>query len=204
MGTHLCESVFRAGFRGHSYCIRTFIDRGISVNENNSFWTPPLHFATENVDCVLILLEHGATKCNINEVDTLGNTALHQACTHGYVDTVALLLDYGAMKCNINVQNRDGYTPLHRAVNNGHFTTVIELLKHQVNAYIKNFNGSTPLHNAVSNNYFDIVKVLIEYSDPTLKNKEGKTPLDLAKTEEMRTFIQNYLDGPEVKEPEFN
>ncbi len=55
-------------------------------------------------------------------------------------------------------------------------------------------NGNTPLHIAALNGYTEIVKLLLAqpYIDKNIKNKEGKTALDLAK-ERNRTEVFHLL-----------
>ena len=48
---------------------------------------------------------------------TLGWTALHEACNHGWFDVAKTLLKSGAC---VNVQGLDNDTPLHDASVNGH------------------------------------------------------------------------------------
>jgi ankyrin repeat protein len=46
------------------------------------------------------------------------------------------------------------------------------------------------LHEATSEGYVDIVRLLLEYgADPTVKDKDGRTPLDLARMKGRRKVV---------------
>lgn len=65
--------------------------------------------------------------------------------------------------------------------------------------------GWSPLHIAIEAGHLEAVKVIIPYSDRSLVLADGSTLLDIAKTEELRDFIQNYQDVSEIsfsKEPD--
>jgi ankyrin repeat protein len=95
----------------------------------------------------------------------------------------------------------------------GRVDIVHKLLKHQASTYEINYNGSfplrysvTPLHMEVGSNNFEVVQALIDYSDLTIKNDRGLTPLDIAilcQHQQIQVFIVNYEPLP-IKEPEFN
>ena len=87
------------------------------VNSVNRYRKAPLHAACmyEQEEALRALLEAGAC---VNQVDGMGFTPLHLACTHAVKgETVAMLLEAGA---NPNAVARGGGTPLIRAVDRKH------------------------------------------------------------------------------------
>jgi ankyrin repeat protein len=54
------------------------------------------------------------------------------------------------------------------------------LLEHGANPNIQDYKyGWTPLHFAVKNCHVDVARVLLDYgADPTIRDNEGRTPLD--------------------------
>ena len=69
---------------------------------------------------------------------------------------------------------------------------------------VKDARGWTPLHYAASNNILDgmeaMIKLLLEEgADPSIKNNDGKTPLDVA-NEENQSFIPPKPVKPKIAE----
>ncbi|KAK5670369.1 hypothetical protein QVD99_003061 [Batrachochytrium dendrobatidis] len=121
--------------------------------------------------------------------DTSGQTLLHHACASGNLDEICRLLMYGS---DIDAADNSGWTPLHDSALAGHTECVKVLL--QYGADLGESGGEngvdTPLHEAAVNCHVDVVRVLLEYgSDPTRKDTNGQTLLDLcrAKSETCHT-----------------
>ena len=52
----------------------------------------------------------------------------------------------------------------------------------------------TPLIEACKNYNVDMIKLLLEHdADPNIKNNSGKTPLDIAKTKEIKSLLQRKI-----------
>ncbi len=94
-----------------------------------------------NIALVKQLLDTGA---NINEKDTMGNTALMHALKYLHRNNVSkiahLLLDRGA---DVNIANKDGTTPLMIAADKQNLSIVSKLLNKGANPNAKNKNGLT-------------------------------------------------------------
>ena len=138
----------------------------------------PLHHAskTGQISVVRELLKCGVA---IDIKNSKKYTPLHLAVTrkHNH-EIVNVLLDHGA---DINAKNEYGQTPLHLAVTNDCVVIVRTLLKRGANVNSLNDSQSSPLHFAVENGVCMIIALLLKCDDidPGLKNKHGKTALQL-------------------------
>ncbi|WP_405197145.1 ankyrin repeat domain-containing protein [Wolbachia endosymbiont (group A) of Andrena hattorfiana] len=101
-----------------------------------------------------------------------------------------------------NVEEFKGYTPLHCAGEGGHTKIARILIANRANVnakadHLEKTKGITPLHRAAVKGHTEAVKILIANgADPLLKNKDGKTPRDLAE----RDFIKKLLKEAEEKQ----
>jgi len=110
------------------------------------------------------LLKAGA---DIHQTDKNGVTVLHHAVRFRSPSAVRTLLEHGA---NVDQQcTRSGSTPLHRAVTSTGAPGTAGKVKEAV----------------------EIVQTLLEFgADPEIKNKSGKTPLEYAKGDEIRSLLE--------------
>jgi len=95
----------------------------------------------------------------LSSTDELGNTLLHISCAARHVQVVEVIL----------VTN-----------------------KKEAQAIInrKNHIGDTALHKASFRGHDEVVKLLLKNgADPLITNNDGKTPLDLAKSEEVISIL---------------
>ncbi|CEL92504.1 unnamed protein product [Vitrella brassicaformis CCMP3155] len=69
-------------------------------------------------------------EADINEPDSLGQSALHKACNEGNMQAVQFLLPRGA---DLHLKDAFGFTPLHLAARNGH-TAAVQALLAQIEA----------------------------------------------------------------------
>ena len=116
----------------------------------------------------------------LNMMPPLGSTTLlHDAALKGHVDVIELLLGHGA---DVNSLNAQGATALHDAALAGQRAAAEALLKHGANINARDSEtGATPLHRAASWGRRDVVELLLARgADPHTKDKNGRTPLDLA------------------------
>lgn len=112
---------------------------------------------------------------------------------------IEALLRAGA---DIHETDKNGVTPLHHAVRFRSPTAVQVLLRHgaRVNQACRR-SGSTALHRAVTftgapetagkqEEANQIVQLLMKFgADPSLKNKNGKTPADYVRDEKVRRLL---------------
>lgn len=109
--------------------------------------------------------------------------ALQQASLHGLVEEVARLLDMGT---DVDSPDERLITPLMLACNSGERKVVELLVNRGANVDAKKANGGTPLHSLMGGLHREttiasITKLLLAAgADPSVRNAEGKTALDLA------------------------
>ena len=118
------------------------------------------------------------------------------------VATIRLLLDAGA---DIHAPDKNGATPLHRAVRTRCAAAVRCLLEAGANATMRNKPGSTPFHLAVQSTgrggsgselakaaQREITQALLEHGvSPALKDANGKTVLDWARSDWIRELLNH-------------
>ena len=161
---------------------------------------PPLYRAVicNQYKVAQFLLTKGADP---NLRNRLGESPLHQAADSGLLEFARLLLAYDA---DPNIQQSDGETPLHRAAEKGRYKVAELLLKARAKADMRNISqGRTPLHLAVMFNQVDTAAMLLAHgADREARDMQGRTPLELLPTAEMRGCFQTPAANYETEEEE--
>jgi ankyrin repeat protein len=136
-------------------------------------------------------------------------TPLHVASQYGHVDIVKELLGWGADIDSRSIRgSKDsfGCTPLILALEHDKHEVVKELLKHGANIDERNVRlGMTLLHVACSRNNIGMVRILLEYCDPAIKDDFGNTALDYARSDEIKDLLARaieYQNQAYIKEPD--
>ena len=167
------------------------------------------------------LLQLGADP-NLSDYDS--RTCLHIACRNGYIDIIQLLIKYKASTVKLDRYNHNCFYEafMHKKVYifdqfpNAKIIApprelawiFCNLVYHQEEASIDlliklkvpinyyDYDKRTPLHIAVANNYYNLViKLLNHNANPTLKDKFGNTPFDLAKNNpKLNQVFSNYSE----------
>ena len=169
--------------------------RGYDIlNAKDKEGQAPLHTACMkgNLDIVSLLLERGA---HVDAENGRGITALHMACLFNRLDVVHRILLHGAKTNPKHPQH--GSTPLHWAANKGHLEVARALVTMGAKVDERNYAGWTPLHCAFFEGRVDVALFLVldEGADLKVRNREGKTPLDLARnkgSEQNQKVIQLF------------
>jgi ankyrin repeat protein len=86
-------------------------------------------------------------------------------------------------------------TALHLACIRGHTSIVRALINAGSNKNERDFDENTPLHYASEYGHFECIIYLIKEADadPTLKNKFGYKPSDIAQNFQIRKLFENLL-----------
>jgi uncharacterized protein len=142
--------------------------------------TPLMKASVRGHDAVVMrLLALGA---DVGLRDVEGRAASHWACYGNRASTLTLLLDAGAL---LNARDYFGRTLLLQAVLSQAAPCVAVLVDRGGDALeldVQANNGYTALHWAATHNHNEIVRLLLQLgADPTLRNINGKTPLDIAR-----------------------
>ena len=149
--------------------------------------TFPIHTAVRHgrVDCLKILLEHGA---NVNSADSLGCTPLHWAALRRKPLLMSILLEHGAI---VNLDDPaafqpqllapdPGWSPIHVSVEGYGYETV-QILLQQGAKQIRKWDSRTPLHTAIRLQRDDLVPLLVENgADLNAADASSQTPIEFA------------------------
>ncbi|XP_051276778.1 BCL-6 corepressor-like protein 1 isoform X1 [Dicentrarchus labrax] len=132
-----------------------------------------------------------------------GETLLQRAARLGYQDVVQYCLEKDIRE--VNRRDNAGYTALHEASSRGWTQIVQMLLKHGADVNCSAQDGTRPLHDAVASDNLPIVWLLLNHgADPTLATYSGHTPVKLAHSPSMKTFLTEYftdLEGRKEQDP---
>ena len=109
---------------------------------------------------------------------------------NGHAAVVDALL---AQNANINSRGFDGQTPLLIACLENQLEVVELLCNKGTDVSAQRNDGDTSLHIAVRKNLLEITKVLLRYGATLISNKDGLTPLEIAK-EKQNSEIVAVLD----------
>ena len=166
---------------------RALLAVGADPNYEDNFLSTPLHHAVHNNrgDLVVILLDSGA-KPNIV---SFGFTPLHIAVLNNRRDIVELLLDH---KADINARTVNGeQTPLDLAVMQRNLTIARLLVER--GAQLRN---AGPLLMAATSGSTGIARLLLTSgADPSARDDDGTTALDIAVHRGNREIVQLLLDS---------
>lgn len=195
----------------HVEMVKWLLAHGADVNKQNAwnYWTP-LHYALgsdeftdelctkpnpeKTFEIVKILVE---AKANVNAEDDHGVTPVYLALVD--LKILKYLSEHGGCLDAGNAYR--GQTPLHCAIHDAPVEVIEFILKKggikKINAC--DGNGYAPLHHAILCRNLKVVKCLVEHGaniNQVIEEEEGKTPLDLAEEEEIKTAeIVQYLQS---------
>ena len=147
-----------------------------------------------HVDIVRTLLSHKANvniKAKFNSGDIF--IPLHEAAQYGQLAVVIALIH--EFNCDINVKGQLGRSLLHSACAYSMWSdsAVVDYVCRYLSPLLVDDDGNTPLHTACLNCSKPILKTLLKYNPPLLvRNKDGKTPLDVAPSW-LKSILDQYM-----------
>jgi ankyrin repeat protein len=151
---------------------------------------------SKNINIVRKLLDRGA---RTEHRDCRGETAL------SYTNNLEIAKELIERGANVNAINYNGQTPLitvcsdfdDKTIN---YDLVNYLIESEVYLNVQNKFGFTAIMYAAEKENVRVMKLLFDNgADPWLENSEGKTFLDLIKTDYIRTEMKNYIEVPAPK-----
>ncbi|XP_069741454.1 uncharacterized protein [Narcine bancroftii] len=171
-----------AALRGHKELAHLLLEHGADTNIPNDAGETPFHFACRRGEVYVMdwMVKKGA---DILAVDHQGKTALHQAVSGGSITAIRYLEEM--RRFDFHDSDKFLQTPLHIATSIGNEDVVKYLLRGtRCSVGAVDHWGMTPLHVAAHTGSVNLCWMLMVeagISALQLTNKDGFTPLDLAK-----------------------
>ena len=158
------------------------------LDEGDKWGETPLFVACEkgHIDAARWLLSKlGST--NMETANDDGVTPLSMACERGRIDVVKMLVEeFGA-----NVEGTESGRPLIEATIRGSIGMVSFLLAYGASVDAVDRRGHTALWWSANRGHADVVRVLLAAgADRSIADIEGETPLDVARTEEIKVLLR--------------
>ncbi len=168
-----------ASKQGDLNLVRRMVGAGASINELTQTGGTPFMFAVLG-DQIHIAKWLHAQGANIDSQGSNGWSAATIAGAKGQTAMLRWLIEAGA---DINAVDVYRFTPLMRAVDNQHqqaVSTLLSLGGAKVN--VQDESDNSALHFAVANGHSEVIAMLLQHgANPLQKNRDGMTPIDLAK-----------------------
>ena len=152
----------------------------------------PLHFASYhgNINLIKLLEDYGA---NFYIRTSSGLTIMHTAAEGDQPISIVYFRNKGL---SLKEKDYKGFTPLHKAAERGMENAIYYLTSWDSLPNETENDGCTPLHLAVIPGNVKVVRrLLIKGADSSIKNKEGKTPKDLAIENNDENIQQLFKEG---------
>ncbi|KAL0808669.1 hypothetical protein ABMA28_013103 [Loxostege sticticalis] len=134
---------------------------------------------TGDVETARTILDARPRLVNCRDVDGRHSTPLHFAAGYNRLPLAQLLLQRGA---DVHAKDKGGLVPLHNACSYGHYEVTELLVAAGAGVNAADLWRFTPLHEAAAKGKADIVRLLLKHgADPTRRNRDGLTPLQLVR-----------------------
>lgn len=174
--------------QGDVAAVRAHLESGVDPRARDSMGSTALVLAARWTASVeLLALLHGHAPELLEVADSTGRTPLSWAAERGGLPVLGFLLARGA---DPGTRDTVGRTPLTYAVVNGHLEAARLLLLRGAPVDAADLFGDTALMLAADLGSADMVRLLLAAgADRSLRNQEGRTALDRARTEEVRRLL---------------
>ena len=178
--------------------VANLIYRGMDPNTPTEKGEPALVFAVRSgaPQTVAYLIKQPGIQ--VDATNTVDETALMLAANANDLALANLLIEAGASV------NRPNWTPLHYAASKGHLAMMHLLIDNDAYIDAESPNGTTPLMMAAYYASPSAVKLMLEEgADPTLKNQDGMTALDLAIAKDRALsaqYIRAFIESLSLKD----
>ncbi|MBA4719383.1 MAG: ankyrin repeat domain-containing protein, partial [Nitrosopumilus sp.] len=182
-----------AAYNGKAEVVSCLIDDfGCDPNVKGYIGKSLLHEACKGGNVSLVETLIHKHKADVNARNDQNSTPLHVAAYSGKAEVVSCLIDeFGCDPCQ---RDGDGDSLLHLACLGGHAGLVLTLLNSEFcNLFLTNNEGNTPLHICAIKGNVECVNALLAANAPVLiRNKNGKTPTDVA-SYKTRLILERYM-----------
>ena len=168
----------QAALGAYAFIVKALLKAGCPVDVVSTTGATVLHTAAEGGSVEVIREVLSTNRCNINAIDSDGETPLSVAAREGNTDAALELIRHGAEKAI--VAGAKG-TPLHQAAVFGHVPTVKAMLKAGCPVDVVSSKGVSALHGASMYGCVEVMDVLLSRGcDVRATDNGGNTPLDYA------------------------
>ena len=148
------------------------LQKGMAIEEQDQL---ELAIEAGHLARVMELLSNGA---NVNRINSVSLTPLHQALFAGKTSIARTLLEHHA---DVTTATSDGWQPLHCAASKGMASMLYLFLGHKADIAARTLDGQTALHNACKSGSVETVQVLLDHeADIEAKDNSGWRPLHTA------------------------
>ncbi|XP_052798670.1 uncharacterized protein LOC128230442 [Mya arenaria] len=170
----------------HDHIIQLLIDHNSPLDaKGGKFKRSPLHIAADlGMDRIVAkILIKGA---NVKIKDHRGHYPIFLAAIRGHFKTVRVLLKHDKSQDNLRIASYGkksfikGMSLFHVAVWKNDRKLIQLLIDEKANPNVKDFFGQTPLFYAIMAGKKTAMRMLFQYADKTMPQKQGYTPLHAA------------------------
>ncbi|CEM38357.1 unnamed protein product [Vitrella brassicaformis CCMP3155] len=184
-----------AAQQGHVDAVNVLMELGgiAELGKRDGVNDTPFHKAAfvGHVDVLKAMHAKGGNTL-LDQQGTFGYYAIHIAAQEGHVDAANLLVELSGI-AELSKRDKDNATPFHVAALDGH----VGVLKAM---HAKGGNGLLDQQDDVREEeawkgHVEAVKLLVSWGGvqmPSKKTNKGKTPLDMAESDEMRKLLNSY------------
>uniref|UniRef100_A0A1I8JCA3 ANK_REP_REGION domain-containing protein n=1 Tax=Macrostomum lignano TaxID=282301 RepID=A0A1I8JCA3_9PLAT len=183
--------VYIASQNGHQRVIKTLIESQANIDHQRNDGVSTIYIAAQegHSEVARLLVRSGAAK--VDAQTRTGETPLHITAQRGDQATLYELLQ-AAQGSPVNSKQNDGCSPIFLAAQFGHWKAIERLIHAGADVNTtRATTGQTPLHAAAENGHPEATKSLLRcFADVTATDRDGQTPLDLARKFKHKTVAE--------------